>query len=126
MRIAEQDIVFDGYIIPKDAMIRLCMWESHHTDKVFPDPFAFKPERFMNGDPDQDTFSPFGLGHHRCPLAQTTIEIATMFIRILAKQYSLTAIGNDKPFRGAYHWEPSPNFYVELTPKNTAQHAAFA
>ena len=61
IRIAKRDIVFDGFLIPRHATIRLCLWESHHAECAFADPHRFDPERFLTERPGNDRFAPFGV-----------------------------------------------------------------
>jgi cytochrome P450 len=38
----------------------------HHDPAIYPDPFAFRPERFLERPPETYTFLPFGGGRRRC------------------------------------------------------------
>ena len=38
----------------------------HHREDVYPDPFAFRPERFLGVKPGTYTWIPFGGGIRRC------------------------------------------------------------
>lgn len=114
MRNVKQDIVFDGYTIPKDATVRICMWEAHKDAGQFPDPFVFKPERFLNAEGLISGFSPFGLDHHRCPFSNMSIDLCAVFLRTLARHYGVTPLGSGPPVRGKFHWEPAKDFSVAL------------
>ena len=118
IRRAEQDIVFDGWLIPRHTKIRLCLWESHKAADHFPEPFAFHPERFRAGDRPADQFSPFGLDEHYCPLAEIAMMLGTLFVRAVAQRYRIESIADGTPLRGAYHWEPSARFTVLLHPRD--------
>jgi cytochrome P450 len=113
-RIAQRDLVFDGYLIPRRTFVRLCLWESHHSEEVFEKPFDFNPERFLQSTYGGDKYSPFGLDHHRCPLADVVIRLGILFLRKLASNYRLESLGDGLPIRGAYHWEPAMDFGVRL------------
>ena len=115
MRVVNQDIEFDGYLIPKNFMVRLCMWESHKLPESFEDAFSFKPERFAAATPPKDQFSPFGLHQHSCPFADISIEMSSIFVGILARDFTVEPIGNGAPVRGEYHWQPANEFSVRLT-----------
>lgn len=117
VRQTSKDIVFDGYLIPRHAKIRLCLWESHKSSSHFSDPFTFRPDRFVDGDLPADQFSPFGLDEHYCPLAEPSIFMGTLFLRALARGYRVASVGDGTPVRGAYHWEPPVSFTVRLSPR---------
>lgn len=118
LRRAEQNLVFDGCLIPRGTMVRLCLWESHKDDRHFPQPFDFQPERFRDGDLPPDQFSPFGLDEHYCPLAEPSLLLGTTFLHALCRGYSVVPIDDGPPVRGAYHWEPATSFTVRLTPRS--------
>ncbi|MDG2123541.1 MAG: cytochrome P450, partial [Verrucomicrobiales bacterium] len=109
-----KDFVFDGQLFPKGATLRICLWESHKSPEVFPEPLRFKPERFLGADPGSDEFAPFGLDRHQCPLGDIAIRTAMLFVRKLATGYEVLPSGDGLPVRGAYHWEPASRFSVRL------------
>ena len=124
VRRAERDLVFDGYLIPRFSKIRLCLWESHKSEDSFAEPFRFDPSRFLSAPPAGDRFSPFGLDHHRCPLADVSVDMGIAFLRALARGYTVTALGDGKPLRGPYHWEPPHAFSVKLERREASCNAA--
>ncbi|KIJ25389.1 hypothetical protein M422DRAFT_273670 [Sphaerobolus stellatus SS14] len=88
--LSTQDDVYDGYFIPKGTIIIGGSWTILHDPAVYPDPFEFKPERFIkNGKIDPDVLDPyvaiFGYGRRVCPgryFADDTAYI--MIVSILA------------------------------------------
>ena len=38
----------------------------HHDPEIYPDPYAFRPERFLENEPGTYTLIPFGGGRRRC------------------------------------------------------------
>jgi cytochrome P450 len=119
MRDVLQDIVFDGWLIPKGSLVRVCLWETHKLPETFPDPFRFDPARFLDAAA-AERFSPFGLDHHLCPLAGLSLDLAAMFVRVLARDWQVEARDGDPAARGPYHWQPSPRLLVRLSPRRGA------
>lgn len=117
IRRVKQRFVFDGYCFPKDAWVRICLWEAHKASEVFAEPFAFRPERFIDRRFDPDAFAPFGLGRHRCPMAEPNVVLGARFIATLADGYSVHPVVDEPPHRGRHHWEPGPHFTVRLEPR---------
>jgi cytochrome P450 len=114
MRNVLKPINFDGFLIPKDTLLRVCMWEAHKDGDAFPQPFVFDPSRFLGEDVPGGRFSPFGLDHHLCPFSALSVSLAALFLRVLASRYDIHAINDGPAVRGPYHWEPPPGFTVSL------------
>ena len=108
------DIMFEGYFIPAETNVRLCLWEPHHNEEMFPEPHRFDPTRFLASTPPLEVFAPFGLDQHQCPFGGLTIRIGTAFIRTIAKHFKLTLLRDGPSVRGAYHWEPPRHLTVHL------------
>ncbi|KAI0699915.1 cytochrome P450 [Cerioporus squamosus] len=71
-RRAMEDDEYDGYRIPKGAIVMVNLWAIMHNDKVYPDPDRFSPERFLkDGVLDPEVMDPasvvFGMGRRICP-----------------------------------------------------------
>lgn len=117
-REASKDFVFKDFLIPKGAMVRLCLWEPHKFSDPFTDPFKFDAERFLNKDFDSDQYSPFGLDHHHCPAGDIVVRLSSMFVQTLAGDFDIECLDDGPPIKGVYHWEPSERFRVRLRKKS--------
>ncbi|KAI9058741.1 CyP450 monooxygenase [Trametes sanguinea] len=63
---------YRGWRIPEGAVVMPNAWAILHDPEVFPDPDAFRPERFLrDGKPNTDVLDPasvaFGFGRRICP-----------------------------------------------------------
>jgi cytochrome P450 len=116
-RQAAADLVFDGVLIPKDQVVRVCVWEAHKDEKNFPEPFTFSPARFLERDFDIDQFAPFGMDKHRCIGADLALELSALFLAELLKNYTCELVSDGPPQMGQYHWEPGPDVAVVLSPR---------
>ncbi|XP_044731214.1 cytochrome P450 307a1-like [Chrysoperla carnea] len=66
--VANQDSSVGGYKVPKDTLIFLNNYELNMSEKLWDEPNAFKPERFIKNGKVQkpDYFLPFGGGKRSC------------------------------------------------------------
>ncbi|MFT3774914.1 MAG: cytochrome P450 [Minicystis sp.] len=76
-----------GYEIPAGMLVVPSSYLTHRHPSVYPDPTAFKPERFVDRKPDPYAWYPFGGGVRRClgmafALYEMKIVIATMLSRV--------------------------------------------
>nr|AKH03526.1 cytochrome P450 3027F1 [Paracyclopina nana] len=88
-RICTNDTEVLGIKIPKGTRIQMPNYPSHINEEFFPEPFAFKPERFLkenNNDLIPFTWRAFGSGNRVC-IGQrfATVEILIFMSKLLAK-----------------------------------------
>jgi len=74
------DDMYNGFHIPKGAIILANLWAMGHDESRYPDPHAFKPERFLNDDgslkPNDIEHIAYGFGRRICVgrhLADTSV-----------------------------------------------------
>ncbi|KAI5359250.1 putative cytochrome P450 [Septoria linicola] len=62
------DYEYDGYTLPKGAMVIPSHWAMAHDPDVYANPSAFNPDRFMGEQPEMDPSQfIFGFGRRVCP-----------------------------------------------------------
>ncbi len=61
-----KELSVDGLTLPAGTDVTPAIWLTHTRADVYPDPFAFRPERFLNDPPDTYAWIPFGGGVRRC------------------------------------------------------------
>ncbi|KAF9445086.1 cytochrome P450 [Macrolepiota fuliginosa MF-IS2] len=72
-RYLQVDDEYKGYRLPKGSIVIPNAWAMLHDENVYPDPFTFKPERFLTKDGmiDKSVRDPrhacFGFGRRICP-----------------------------------------------------------
>ena len=66
VRLLSRPIHLDGYDLPAGTMIANCPSILHMRPEIYPQPEAFKPERFLGVKIDPYRWTPFGGGVRRC------------------------------------------------------------
>jgi cytochrome P450 len=61
-----RDVELAGYRIPVGTLVLAAIAVQHHRPDAYPEPYAFRPERFLEGQPEPYTWLPFGGGVRRC------------------------------------------------------------
>ena len=73
-----EDVVLNDYLVPKNGTVNFMVAEMGWDPKVWEDPMAFKPERFLNSEKNgvelfditgskEIKMMPFGAGRRMCP-----------------------------------------------------------
>ena len=60
------DYELGGWALPAGTVIAPCIYLVHRRADIYPDPYTFRPERFLEKPPETYTFLPFGGGTRRC------------------------------------------------------------
>ncbi|KAK7439861.1 hypothetical protein VKT23_017431 [Stygiomarasmius scandens] len=88
----QQDDEYQGYFIEKGTTVWANIWSILHDQEVFPDPFEFRPERYLDeagnlktgkDEPSEAVIAAFGFGRRICPgmyLAENSLFIAAATI----------------------------------------------
>jgi cytochrome P450 len=61
-----KDLSVDGLTLPAGTDVTPAIWLAHTRADVYPQPYAFRPERFLDEPPDTYAWIPFGGGVRRC------------------------------------------------------------
>ena len=94
------ELQVDGHLLPAGTDVTPAIWLAHTRADVYPDPFAFRPERFIDGAPPGYAWVPFGGGVRRClgaAFAEMEMRVA---LEVLLARVSLTPAA-DEPERVA-------------------------
>jgi cytochrome P450 len=60
------ELPVNGYTLPAGTDVTPAIWLTHTRPDLYPDPLAFRPERFLDSPPKTYGWIPFGGGVRRC------------------------------------------------------------
>lgn len=85
--------------VPVGYDIGVAICAIHSDPSVYPEPTAFRPERFLERRPTPFEFMPFGGGHRRCLGAAFSDYEMRIVLATLVSRFDLEAAGDDWPTR---------------------------
>ena len=75
----KQPVEIGGHTYEPGPALIGCIYLVHHDARLYPEPYAFRPERFLDSTPGKFSWIPFGGGMRRClgaSFAQLEMRIA--------------------------------------------------
>jgi cytochrome P450 len=80
------------YVIPADTPVTMSILLLHHREDLYPDPFAFRPERWNGNKPGTYEWIPFGGGIRRCLGAALAMAEQRIVLREMTRRLDLEAV----------------------------------
>jgi unspecific monooxygenase len=75
--------------IPRGAIITISPWILHRHRKLWRDPDAFIPSRFLAGKPQRFSYLPFGIGPRVCVGAQFALTEVVLVLAAMIKRFRI-------------------------------------
>jgi cytochrome P450 len=86
------DLRADGMVLPAGTDVTPAIWLTHTRPEAYPEPYAFRPERFLDAPPATYAWIPFGGGVRRClGAAFAEMELRVVLTEILRHRAPLPA-----------------------------------
>jgi cytochrome P450 len=79
------------YAVGADTPVGMSILLLHHREDVYPEPFAFRPERWLANKPGTYTWIPFGGGIRRCLGAALAMAEQRVVLTAMARRLDLEA-----------------------------------
>jgi cytochrome P450 len=116
-RITRQPVKVGDRSYPPGVGLVPCAYLVHHDPTIYPDPYAFRPERFLGQAPGTYTWIPFGGGRRRCLGSSFAILEMKQVLRAVMRARKLRIVSDGferpqrrnitiKPGRGGLAWLP--------------------
>ncbi|MEA2375000.1 MAG: hypothetical protein QOD53_1463 [Thermoleophilaceae bacterium] len=90
-RLIVKPVEIGGWSYPVGAALAPSIQLLHHDPEIYPDPYAFRPERFLDEQPGTYTWIPFGGGRRRCLGASFAMVEMKIVLRAVLRQCELQA-----------------------------------
>jgi cytochrome P450 len=92
-RLVAKEITVGDWTYPPGCSLVANSYLIHHDPEIYPDPQAFRPERFLDNPPGTYTWIPFGGGRRRCLGASFAMLEMKVVIRTLLSTCELQDCG---------------------------------
>jgi cytochrome P450 len=93
-RLVVKPIEVGGWSYPEGVCLVPNAYLVHHDPDIYPDPYAFRPERFLEQAPGTYTWIPFGGGRRRCLGASFAMLEMKVVLREVLRQRELQPVGS--------------------------------
>lgn len=94
-----RDIEVDGLHLPARLMLRFTVHTLHHDPRWWPEPEAYRPERFLPGGPavPRGAYLPFGVGPRVCLGQHFALQEMQLVGALLLQRYRLEPVPGEAP-----------------------------
>ncbi|MHB8656653.1 MAG: cytochrome P450 [Solirubrobacteraceae bacterium] len=94
-RLTKRPVRIGGREYPPGVLLLASAYLVHHDPEIYPDPFAFVPERFLGpgNAPGTYTWIPFGGGRRRCLGASFAMQEMKIALRVLLSRCRVAPAG---------------------------------
>lgn len=122
LRQATRDLTFGGYRVPKGHLVAFSIYAAHRSAALYPDPLAFRPERWETLTPPPYAYLPFGSGPRYCIGAGLATRILTLGLGGLARDFELTPMWTEPVQEAGNTLHPKGGLSVTVRAYTSARH----
>ncbi len=88
-RVTSQPTELGGYALPQGTEVFVSIYQTHHMSELYPDPEAFKPQRWEEIEPTPYEYNPFSAGQRLCIGAGFAMMEIKIVLAMLLQRYRL-------------------------------------
>ena len=109
-RAMDEPFEIKGHRLPVDSLVAPCIYLTHHDPVLYPEPKAFRPERFLERQFSASEFIPFGGGNRQCVGMAFALFEMKLVLATLLNRFDFTLVSSDalKPVRRGLTVSPPP------------------
>ena len=89
VRLVQRPWRLGRYVVPAGSPVAMSIVGVQHREDLYPDPFVFRPERFVGTKPGTYTWIPFGGGIRRCLGASLAMAEQQVVLEAIARRVDL-------------------------------------
>ncbi len=97
VRVLKRPATIGGVDLPEGTTVAASILLAHQRPGSHPDPWVFRPERFVDGAPAPNTWIPFGGGVRRCIGAAFSLMEGVVVLREVLAAHDVTAVAQESP-----------------------------
>jgi cytochrome P450 len=118
-RLTKREVTIGGFTYPPGVALLASAYLVHHDPTIYPDPYAFRPERFLGKAPGTYTWIPFGGGRRRCLGASFALQEMKVVLREVTRRFTITpgSARREQTGRRGITFSPSGGATVVLRPR---------
>jgi cytochrome P450 len=115
-RLTMRPVEVGGWEFPSGVCLVVNSYLLHHDPDVYENPYAFRPERFLDSPPGTYTWTPFGGGRRRCLGASFAMLEMRIVLRAVLRRGALEPVGAspEMPRRRAITISPGAGARVRI------------
>jgi cytochrome P450 len=120
-RLTKRPVEVGGWLYPEGVCLVPNGYLLHHDADVYPDPYSFRPERFLDSPPGTYTWIPFGGGRRRCLGSSFAMLEMKVVLPAVLRAYDVTAASalHEPPQSRNITIRPAAGSRVALEPRTT-------
>jgi cytochrome P450 len=119
-RLTKRPVTIGGFEYPAGVALLASAYLVHHDPAIYPEPYAFRPERFLGRPPGTYTWIPFGGGRRRCLGASFALLEMKIVLAAVLERYELRSATNapETTRRRSITFSPSGGASVVLSERS--------
>jgi hypothetical protein len=99
-RLTKEPVTIGGFEYPAGVALLASAFLVHHDPEIYPDPYAFRPERFVGNPPGTYTWLPFGGGRRRCLGASFALQEMKIVLKAALARFEVIPVSSEPEHTG--------------------------